>query len=47
MPVAADAATDEGIATVLGRARDAEGDLYGLVNVAGGAAPAPGCPAPG
>ncbi|CAJ1586892.1 SDR family oxidoreductase [[Mycobacterium] wendilense] len=39
VPVAADAATDEGIATVLGRARDAEGDLYGLVNVAGGAAP--------
>ncbi len=39
VPVAADAGTDEGIATVLERARDAEGDLYGLVNVAGGASP--------
>ncbi|MBO0853026.1 MAG: SDR family oxidoreductase [Nocardia sp.] len=39
-PVAADAATDEGIARVLDRARAAEGELYGLVNIAGGAAPA-------
>lgn len=39
VPVAADAATDEGIATVLEQARDVDGDLYGLVNVAGGAAP--------
>ncbi len=39
VPVAADASTDEGIATVIDRARDANGDLYGLVNVAGGAAP--------
>lgn len=40
VPVAADAATDEGVATVLESARQIEGDLYGLVNVAGGAAPA-------
>ncbi|GAB2851562.1 SDR family oxidoreductase [Actinocorallia aurea] len=39
VPVAADASTDEGIATALDAAREAEGDLYGLVNVAGGAAP--------
>lgn len=39
LPVAADAATDEGIETVLDAARGAEGRLYGLVNVAGGAAP--------
>ncbi|KUI24019.1 oxidoreductase [Mycobacterium sp. IS-1742] len=38
--VAADASTDEGIARVLDEARRTEGDLYGLVNVAGGAAPA-------
>lgn len=38
--VAADASTDEGIATVLDQARRADGKLYGLVNVAGGAAPA-------
>ncbi|WP_305780424.1 SDR family NAD(P)-dependent oxidoreductase [Nocardia nova] len=44
-PVAADAATDEGIATVLDHARAAEGDLYGLVNIAGGAAPATWMPA--
>ncbi|MCG7607621.1 MULTISPECIES: SDR family NAD(P)-dependent oxidoreductase [Mycobacterium] len=37
--VAADASTDEGIAAVLDAARRAEGTLYGLVNVAGGAAP--------
>lgn len=40
VPVAADASTDEGIATVLDAARAADGDLYGLVNVAGGANPA-------
>ncbi|MHA3023296.1 SDR family NAD(P)-dependent oxidoreductase [Mycobacterium sp. BMJ-28] len=39
LPVAADAGTDDGIATVLDAARRAEGRLYGLVNVAGGAAP--------
>lgn len=39
IPVAADASTDDGIAAVLDAARRAEGDLYGLVNVAGGAAP--------
>jgi NAD(P)-dependent dehydrogenase (short-subunit alcohol dehydrogenase family) len=38
--VAADASTDEGIARVLDAARAADGDLYGLVNVAGGAGPA-------
>ncbi|MGF7237872.1 MAG: SDR family NAD(P)-dependent oxidoreductase [Frankia sp.] len=39
VPVAADASTDEGIATVMEAADAADGDLYGLVNVAGGAAP--------
>jgi NAD(P)-dependent dehydrogenase (short-subunit alcohol dehydrogenase family) len=39
IPVAADASTDEGIATVIDRVRDTDGDLYGLVNVAGGAEP--------
>ncbi|WP_216895931.1 SDR family NAD(P)-dependent oxidoreductase [Nocardia alni] len=38
--VAADAATDEGIETVLERVRQTDGQLHGLVNVAGGAAPA-------
>ena len=38
VPVAADASTDEGIRKVLDQARSADGDLYGLVNVAGGAA---------
>ncbi|MFN3008130.1 SDR family NAD(P)-dependent oxidoreductase [Mycolicibacterium wolinskyi] len=37
--VAADASTDEGIATVLDAVRRTDGNLYGLVNVAGGAAP--------
>lgn len=37
--VAADAATDDGIAAVLDRVRETPGTLYGLVNVAGGAAP--------
>ena len=39
-PVAADAATDDGIGTVIDAVRGIEGDLYGLVNVAGGAEPA-------
>jgi NAD(P)-dependent dehydrogenase (short-subunit alcohol dehydrogenase family) len=37
--VAADASTDEGIAAVIDQARRADGRLYGLVNVAGGAEP--------
>ncbi|WP_280461971.1 SDR family NAD(P)-dependent oxidoreductase [Nocardia carnea] len=45
VPVQADAATDEGVATVLAAARQADGDLYGLVNIAGGAAPATWMPA--
>jgi NAD(P)-dependent dehydrogenase (short-subunit alcohol dehydrogenase family) len=40
VPVSADAATDDGIAAVLDQVRRTEGDLYGLVNIAGGAAPA-------
>ena len=39
VPVAADASTDDGIATVIDQARRVEGTLYGLVNVAGGAEP--------
>jgi NAD(P)-dependent dehydrogenase (short-subunit alcohol dehydrogenase family) len=39
IPVAADASTDEGIAAVLDQVRRTDGDLYGLVNIAGGAAP--------
>jgi NAD(P)-dependent dehydrogenase (short-subunit alcohol dehydrogenase family) len=39
VPVAADASTDEGIAAVMDQVRRTDGDLYGLVNVAGGAAP--------
>ncbi|MGB3893146.1 MAG: SDR family oxidoreductase, partial [Mycolicibacter sinensis] len=45
LPVAADAATDEGIAAVLDAARHADGQLYGLVNVAGGAEPSTWMPA--
>ena len=45
IPVAADAATEEGIATVMRRAGETEGQLYGLVNVAGGAAPGTWMPA--
>jgi NAD(P)-dependent dehydrogenase (short-subunit alcohol dehydrogenase family) len=37
--VAADVQTDEGIAKVMDAARKAKGDLYGLVNIVGGAAP--------
>ncbi|OBF06411.1 oxidoreductase [Mycobacterium sp. ACS4054] len=39
VPVAAAASTDDGIATVIDQARRADGTLYGLVNVAGGAEP--------
>jgi NAD(P)-dependent dehydrogenase (short-subunit alcohol dehydrogenase family) len=39
VPFAADASTDEGIAAVLDRVRRTDGDLYGLVNIAGGADP--------
>lgn len=39
VPVTADASTDEGIAAVIDHARRADGSLYGLVNVAGGAEP--------
>lgn len=39
VPVVADAATDDGIAAVIEAARRTAGELYGLVNVAGGAAP--------
>jgi NAD(P)-dependent dehydrogenase (short-subunit alcohol dehydrogenase family) len=39
VPVAADASTDDGIAAVMEQVRKTDGDLHGLVNVAGGAAP--------
>ena len=39
VPVAADVATEDGVAATLEAALHAGGDLYGLVNVAGGAAP--------
>ncbi|TDC95604.1 SDR family oxidoreductase [Actinomadura sp. 7K507] len=45
VPVAADASTDEGIATVMDRVAETGGDLHGLVNIAGGAAPATWMPA--
>jgi len=45
IPVAADASTDDGIATVLDHVRRTDGDLYGLVNIAGGAAPSTWMPA--
>lgn len=49
VPVSADASTDDGIATVLEQARavaaQTGGRLYGLVNIAGGAAPATWMPA--
>ena len=38
-PVVADISTDDGIATVMEQARAAKGTLYGLANIAGGAAP--------
>ena len=40
VPVAADISTDKGVEAAMNAARRAEGELYGLVNVAGGAAPA-------
>jgi NAD(P)-dependent dehydrogenase (short-subunit alcohol dehydrogenase family) len=45
VPVAADVSTDAGIATALDAVRRAEGRVYGLVNVAGGAAPSTWMPA--
>ncbi|BCO38335.1 NAD(P)-dependent oxidoreductase [Mycobacterium heckeshornense] len=45
IPVPADASTDEGIETVIDRARGTAGELYGLVNIAGGAAPSTWMPA--
>ncbi|BBZ11274.1 SDR family NAD(P)-dependent oxidoreductase [Mycobacterium branderi] len=39
IPVAADASTDDGIAAVIEQVRSTPSELYGLVNVAGGAAP--------
>ncbi len=39
VPVSADASTDDGIASVIEQVRKLDGDLYGLVNIAGGAAP--------
>lgn len=45
VPVSADASTDEGIATVMDHVRRIDGVLYGLVNIAGGAAPSTWMPA--
>lgn len=39
VPVAADVATEDGVAATLEAATAADGDLHGLVNVAGGAEP--------
>jgi NAD(P)-dependent dehydrogenase (short-subunit alcohol dehydrogenase family) len=39
VPVSADASTDEGIGTVMDQVRRTDGNLYGLVNIAGGAEP--------
>jgi NAD(P)-dependent dehydrogenase (short-subunit alcohol dehydrogenase family) len=39
VPIAADVSTDEGVAAVMQQVRRTNGDLHGLVNVAGGAAP--------
>jgi NAD(P)-dependent dehydrogenase (short-subunit alcohol dehydrogenase family) len=39
IPVATDAQTEAGVAAVMERVRAKRGELYGLVNVAGGAAP--------
>ena len=39
VPVSADASTDDGIAAVLDQVRCTDGELYGLVNIAGGAEP--------
>jgi NAD(P)-dependent dehydrogenase (short-subunit alcohol dehydrogenase family) len=40
VPVSADASTDDGVAAVLDHVRRTAGNLYGLVNIAGGAEPA-------
>lgn len=45
VPVAANAATDDGIATVLDAVRRTDGRLHGVVNIAGGAAPSTWMPA--
>ncbi len=45
IPVSADMATDDGIASVMAQVRRTDGALYGLVNVAGGAGPATWMPA--
>ncbi|HUO36968.1 MAG TPA: SDR family oxidoreductase [Mycobacterium sp.] len=45
VPVAADASTDDGVAETMRQVRRTPGDLYGLVNVAGGAAPSTWMPA--
>ena len=45
VPVAADVSTEEGVATALDAVRRADGRVYGLVNVAGGAAPSTWMPA--
>jgi NAD(P)-dependent dehydrogenase (short-subunit alcohol dehydrogenase family) len=39
VPVSADASTDDGVAAVMDEVRHTDGALYGLVNIAGGAAP--------
>lgn len=39
LPVAADVSTDDGVRTTLDAVRGADGELHGLVNVAGGADP--------
>ncbi len=39
VPVAADASTDDGVRTTIDAVRRADGELHGLVNVAGGADP--------
>jgi NAD(P)-dependent dehydrogenase (short-subunit alcohol dehydrogenase family) len=45
VPVSADASTEEGIAAVMDHVRRTDGSLYGLVNIAGGAAPSTWMPA--
>jgi NAD(P)-dependent dehydrogenase (short-subunit alcohol dehydrogenase family) len=45
VPVAADASTDDGIATVIDQVRRLDGNLYGAVNIAGGAEPSTWMPA--
>lgn len=45
IPFAADASTEDGVASILDRARVVDGELYGLVNIAGGAAPSTWMPA--